>query len=277
MRTYQKRYQRSAAILNHKYCIYMIPALLSAVGVSLSEFADSLIVGRLLSENAFAIVNLGIPIVFMAATIYTTTGLGGSLLYAEYLAKKEKDRADACFTASVIASLGAGLILFIALMLFRTRLAASATGENAEVMEDLESRISELFMQELGDESRVVSLSLVERVTGQLGMPDGGPEKPQAAESAGPEPDPAIRKKIYRDYDNKRIAGVCAGLAVYLDIDVVLARVLMLVALVAGTAGFWIYVICWIAIPKAVTPTQKCEMHGVPVTAENIAAYSKKK
>ena len=146
---------------------------------------------------------------------------------------------------------------------FRTRLAASATGENAEVMEDLESRISELFMQELGDESRVVSLSLVERVTGQLGMPDG--------------PDPAIRKKIYRDYDNKRIAGVCAGLAVYLDIDVVLARVLMLVALVAGTAGFWIYVICWIAIPKAVTPTQKCEMHGVPVTAENIAAYSKKK
>ena len=160
---------------------------------------------------------------------------------------------------------------------FRTRLAASATGENAEVMEDLESRISELFMQELGDESRVVSLSLVERVTGQLGMPDGGPEKPQAAESAGPEPDPAIRKKIYRDYDNKRIAGVCAGLAVYLDIDVVLARVLMLVALVAGTAGFWIYVICWIAIPKAVTPTQKCEMHGVPMTAENIAAYSKKK
>ena len=117
----------------------------------------------------------------------------------------------------------------------------------------------------------------MERVTGQLGMPDGGPEKPQAAESAGPEPDPAIRKKIYRDYDNKRIAGVCAGLAVYLDIDVVLARVLMLVALVAGTAGFWIYVICWIAIPKAVTPTQKCEMHGVPVTAENIAAYSKKK
>ena len=30
----------------------MIPALLSAVGVSLSEFADSMIVGRLLSEDA---------------------------------------------------------------------------------------------------------------------------------------------------------------------------------------------------------------------------------
>ena len=160
---------------------------------------------------------------------------------------------------------------------FRTRLAASATGENAEVMEDLENRISELFLQEIGDDSRVVSLALVERVTSQLGMPDGGPEKPKAPDAADPEADANVRKKIYRDYDNKRIAGVCAGLATYLDIDVVLARVLMLVALIAGTAGFWIYVICWIAIPKAVTPTQKCEMYGVPVTAENIAAYAKKK
>ena len=160
---------------------------------------------------------------------------------------------------------------------FRTRLAASATGENAEVMEDLETRISELFLQEIGDDSRVVSLSLVERVTSQLGMPDGGPESPKAAAADSPDPDTAVRKKIYRDYDNKRIAGVCAGLAIYLDIDVVLARVLMLVALLAGTAGFWLYVICWIAIPKAVTPTQKCEMHGLPVTAENMASFSKKK
>ena len=43
--TNQQRYKRSAASLNNKYCIYMIPALLSAVCVSLSEFADSMIVG----------------------------------------------------------------------------------------------------------------------------------------------------------------------------------------------------------------------------------------
>ena len=64
----------------------MIPALLSAVGVSLSEFADSLIVGNLLNEQAFEIVNLCTPIVFMTSMIYTITGVGGSLLYAEYLA-----------------------------------------------------------------------------------------------------------------------------------------------------------------------------------------------
>ena len=102
-----QRYKRSAAILNKKYSLYMIPALLSAVGVSLSEFADSIIVGRLLSEDAFAIVNLGTPIVFMASMVYTVTGLGGSLLYAEYLANKEKERADGYFSA-LHGNLGTG-------------------------------------------------------------------------------------------------------------------------------------------------------------------------
>lgn len=160
---------------------------------------------------------------------------------------------------------------------FRTRLAASSGvpyTQNAEVMEDLESRISELFLQEVGTDGRVVDIHLVDRVTSQLGMPDGTPENPQTSSAAASEPDQPVRKKVYRDYDNKRIAGVCAGLATYLDIDVVLARVLMLVALVAGTAGFWIYVICWIAIPKAVTATQKCEMYGLSVTAENLAKFA---
>ena len=160
---------------------------------------------------------------------------------------------------------------------FRTRLAASSGvpyTQNAEVMEDLESRISELFLQEVGTDGRVVDIHLVDRVTSQLGMPDGTPENPQTSSSTTSEPEEPVRKKVYRDYDNKRIAGVCAGLATYLDIDVVLARVLMLVALVAGTAGFWIYVICWIAIPKAVTATQKCEMYGLSVTAENLAKFA---
>ena len=161
---------------------------------------------------------------------------------------------------------------------FRTRLAASSGvpyTQSAEVMDDLESRIAELFIQEVGTDGRVVKLDLVDRVTSQLGMPDGAPESPNAGPSPTYDDDAPVRKQVYRDYDNRRIAGVCAGLATYLDIDVVLARVLMLVALVAGTAGFWIYVICWIAVPKAVTATQKCEMYGLPVTAENLARFSK--
>ena len=122
MLTLQQRYQRTASILNRKYILYMIPALLSAVGVSLSEFADTMVVGQLLSERALPIVNLASPIAFMASMVYTITGLGGSLLYAEYLAKKEKERADAFYSASMFFSFAAALVLFLVLLIFRSQL-----------------------------------------------------------------------------------------------------------------------------------------------------------
>jgi hypothetical protein len=50
----------------------------------------------------------------------------------------------------------------------------------------------------------------------------------------------------------------------------------MLVALLAGTSGFWIYLVLWIAVPRAETPAQKCEMRGIPATAENMARFSRR-
>ena len=111
--------RRTGTILNRKYSRFMIPALLSAVGVSLSEFADSLIVSRLLSADSFAIINLGAPIVLMTAMVYSMTGLGGALLYAEYLAKKEKEKADRYYTCSMLAALVLGLLLLAVFTGFR--------------------------------------------------------------------------------------------------------------------------------------------------------------
>ena len=124
-------------------------------------------------------------------------------------------------------------------------------------------------------------LDLVERVTRQLGMPDGAPESDSnpgtgsSSYSSSYSSGMPLPKRMYRDCDNRRIAGVCSGLSIYLDIDVVVTRILMLVAALFGTVGFWIYIICWIAIPEALTPAQKCEMHGLPVTAENMARFSR--
>jgi phage shock protein C len=56
--------------------------------------------------------------------------------------------------------------------------------------------------------------------------------------------------RLTRDIQNKKIAGVCAGFARYLDVDPVLVRVVWL-ALAFGTGiGFIGYVIGWIVMPK---------------------------
>ena len=109
---------------------------------------------------------------------------------------------------------------------------------------------------------------IVEKVISQLGMPDGSSTTPP------PVYDPKAIRKLYRDTDDIRIAGICSGLALYFGIDTALVRIIMLVALIAGSAGFWIYVILWIAVPKAITPAQKCELRGLPPTAENLSKFT---
>ena len=141
--------------------------------------------------------------------------------------------------------------------------------QKAEVMEDIEGRVAELFYQSVGAGDRVVSLDLVEQVAKALGMPDGSQEGPRqdGAEAIG-------EKKIFRDPDGKKVAGVCSGLAIYLDVDVTLIRILMLLAILFGTAGFWIYIIFWIAVPVADTPAKKCQLRGLAPTPENMSRFT---
>lgn len=57
-------------------------------------------------------------------------------------------------------------------------------------------------------------------------------------------------KTLLLDKRNKKIAGVCAGFARYLEVDVTLVRVVWL-ALAFGTGvGFIAYAIAWIVMPS---------------------------
>lgn len=155
---------------------------------------------------------------------------------------------------------------------FRSKLNAADANE---IIGELENRIAELFSQEIQFSGQVVSLSLVDRVTSQLGMPDGSNE--DCGGSTGGCSNGKATHRIYRDVDDVKIAGVCSGLAAYFDIDPALVRIIMVVLLITGTVGFWLYLILWIVAPKANTPAEKCELRGWPVTAENLAKFSQSK
>lgn len=57
-------------------------------------------------------------------------------------------------------------------------------------------------------------------------------------------------KRLTRSTTDRRIAGVCGGLAKYLNIDPTVVRIIFLVALICGSIGFWAYLIVWIAAPE---------------------------
>ena len=151
---------------------------------------------------------------------------------------------------------------------YKARLTVTES-QKAEVMEEIEGRVAELFYQSVGAGDRVVSLDLVEQVAKALGMPDGSAETRQTY--AG---EATAEKKLFRDPDGKRLAGICSGLAIYLDVDVTLIRVLMILAIIFGTAGIWIYIIFWIVVPVADTPAKKCQLHGLAPTPENMSRFT---
>lgn len=155
---------------------------------------------------------------------------------------------------------------------FRARLTVPED-QKTEVMDEIEGRLAELFSREVGESGRVVSLDLVNRVASTLGMPDGSAEDGFGTSYSASEP-ASNPRKLYRDMDEKKIAGVCSGLSYYFDIDVVLVRIIMLAALIFGSAGFWVYVILWIAIPMADTAAKKCELRGLAPTAENMSKFT---
>jgi phage shock protein C len=61
------------------------------------------------------------------------------------------------------------------------------------------------------------------------------------------------RRKLMRSSTDKKIGGVCAGLADYLDIDPTIVRVVWLLAVLCAGTGFFAYLVLWIVLPLAPT------------------------
>lgn len=105
-----------------------------------------------------------------------------------------------------------------------------------------------------------------------------------------------VRKRLYRNSEDRVIAGVASGLAAYFHIEVWIPRLIFALPLIVGvltsiirrawwfnhdpgplffTGGFGgtlfiSYIILWIVLPEAVSASEKLEMRGEKVDLESI-------
>ena len=56
-------------------------------------------------------------------------------------------------------------------------------------------------------------------------------------------------KKLYRSESDKKIAGVCGGLAEYIGVDVTIIRLIWALAVIFGGTGLFAYLIAALIIP----------------------------
>lgn len=140
-----------------------------------------------------------------------------------------------------------------------------------EIMQDIESRIAEMFQDRLKDQKQVITLSDVEEVTALMGKPEQfGDEESKDKDKEIDSTEIKVKRRLFRNPDDKVLGGVCSGISAYFNIDPVWIRIAFAVAFFFGGSGFLLYLILWIVIPKAATTADKLQMKGEPVTVSNI-------
>ncbi len=124
-----------------------------------------------------------------------------------------------------------------------------------EIVSDIETRIAELLQQGLSNATQVVQILDVQRVIKLMGEPwqiegeETKSEQQQYTETSNAASHTTY--KLRRDPANKVIGGVCGGIANYLNIDPIIFRMIFAVSFFIFGSGFLLYLILWIAIPKA--------------------------
>ena len=162
--------------------------------------------------------------------------------------------------------------------------------DGEEIIADIEARIAELILSTQPAEG-IVAKPLIDNIVKQLGSAEEIDEEGAEpyAETIDQNGNPRIPRRLYRDLENKKLGGVCAGVANYFDVDSTWIRLAMFIPLVITIFGSvdifrWIapfsgnlfgfviigYAIMWFTIPAASSARQKLEMKGERVTARNI-------
>jgi phage shock protein PspC (stress-responsive transcriptional regulator) len=131
-----------------------------------------------------------------------------------------------------------------------------------ETIEDIESRIAEIFQSQRGT-AGVISKENVNEMIGIIGKPEDFDQIGTESRTQGPSfGHPGPRKRLFKNPENSVISGVCGGIGAYLNSDPVWVRILFIIFTCFFGFGLFVYLALWIALPTAETDSQKREMYG---------------
>ncbi|MBK7966830.1 MAG: PspC domain-containing protein [Bacteroidetes bacterium] len=146
-----------------------------------------------------------------------------------------------------------------------------------EIIQDIESRVAEMFTERIGTSRQVVIASDVEHVINTMGRPEqvAGADEEKSEFGAGNNSTGGFSeakgyRRLYRDPDDKVVGGVCSGISHYIGIDPIWLRLIFAIAFFVMGSGFLLYLLLLVIVPKAKTTSEKLEMKGQAVNIDNI-------
>ncbi len=175
----------------------------------------------------------------------------------------------------------------------RARLASDP--DRDELVLDFERAIADRFAHLAPNERDVVTSAHVEEVLAALGTVEPAHDDDAEATDADAETTTRIEpvaatgndtaststnwreRPLYRlTGKDEMVAGVCAGLAAYLRVDVTVLRVAVVLLTILTSGALIIgYVVMALIVPEAKTPEQRAEALGVGTTAQEMLARAR--
>jgi len=164
--------------------------------------------------------------------------------------------------------------------------------DREEILSDIERAIAEKFRAFLGNNKTVIATKEVAAVLAEMGPieadPGQGAEPGQSAAGAPPgasgqgaagDQGAAGRggtpRRLYKISEGAMLAGVCNGIAAYVNVDPTLVRLaFVLLTLLWGT-GVLVYLVMAIVVPEARSPEEKAAASGNPSTAQEFIRRAK--
>lgn len=136
-----------------------------------------------------------------------------------------------------------------------------------EIINDIESRIGELFQDRIKEGATCITDDDVNAIIRSMGRPEDFETDEPSFAGAGANAaqnntentqqntsytyNTAGAKRLFRDENHKIIGGVCSGVANYFGIDMVVVRILFLILFFSFGFGIIPYIILWIAVPSS--------------------------
>lgn len=145
-----------------------------------------------------------------------------------------------------------------------------------EIIRDIEARIAELFSEKVESKSQVISLKELDDVITIMGQPEDYIIDEEIFEDTTPSEKNKSKRKtknkqLFRDVDNKFIAGVSSGLGHYLGIDTIWIRLLWVLFIFLGWGSpILIYILLWVLVPAAESTSDKLKMSRKQVNINTI-------
>ena len=151
--------------------------------------------------------------------------------------------------------------------------------DRGEIMRDLEQAIADKCHRFLGRNKAIVTEAEVAQIVAEMGPVTSGPEPEGTGpkteggtnQNGGSRSSSSTAKRLYRLPEGAMLAGVCNGLAAYLQVDVTLVRIgFVLLALLTKGVGILVYVALMFVVPEATTAEAEAAAGGSPINAKEI-------